>query len=393
MSKTKLIALLGGLGCVLAAAVICLVVLLTGDAGKVQPAGSSDVTADSAPEAPAPESPGSEEAKPVERPLTGDPVTYIGRFKALSDGRMRCSWSNSTVVAGFEGTGIAVNLSSSAGEDYVNVSVDDGEPVVLAITNRTERYVLAEGLEPGIHHVRIAKRLEGSKSYLTFSGFDYLDGTAAPTPAPRERRIEVIGDSITAGYGNEGPDDWSGFKNVEENAGITYGALAAESLDAEATIIGWSGMGLHQDLGGGTTLLMPEIYQRTIGTASAADWDFRQNIPDAVVVNLGTNDFASSVDPKAFEASYVEFIHFIREKYPDAAILCVIGTIRYDAWNAIKSAVETVNGEGDANVYSFAFTPASTLGEPNGTDGHPSAQTHARMAEELSGEIRRICGW
>jgi len=39
------------------------------------------------------------------------------------------------------------------GEDYVNVSVDDGEPVVLAITNRTERYVLAEGLEPGIHHV------------------------------------------------------------------------------------------------------------------------------------------------------------------------------------------------------------------------------------------------
>ena len=103
MSKTKLIALLGGLGCVLAAAVICLVVLLTGDAGKVQPAGSSDVTADSAPEAPAPESPGSEEEKPVERPLTGDPVTYIGRFKALSDGRMRCSWSNSTVVAGFEG--------------------------------------------------------------------------------------------------------------------------------------------------------------------------------------------------------------------------------------------------------------------------------------------------
>lgn len=123
-------------------------------------------------------------------------------------------------------------------------------------------------------------------------------------------------------------------------------------------------MGLHQDLGGGTTLLMPEIYQRTIGTASAADWDFRQNIPDAVVVNLGTNDFASSVDPKAFEASYVEFIHFIREKYPDAAILCVIGTIRYDAWNAIKSAVETVNGEGDANVYSFAFTPASTLVNP-----------------------------
>ena len=214
MSKTKLIALLGGLGCVLAAAVICLVVLLTGDAGKVQPAGSSDVTADSAPEAPAPESPGSEEEKPVERPLTGDPVTYIGRFKALSDGRMRCSWSNSTVVAGFEGTGIAVNLSSSAGEDYVNVSVDDGEPVVLAITNRTERYVLAEGLEPGIHHVRIAKRLEGSKSYLTFSGFDYLDGTAAPTPAPRERRIEVIGDSITAGYGNDGPDDWCGFNNV-----------------------------------------------------------------------------------------------------------------------------------------------------------------------------------
>ena len=62
-------------------------------------------------------------------------------------------------------------------------------------------------------------------------------------------------------------------------------------------------------------------------------------------------------------------------------------------YGLIIMRVETVNGEGDANVYSFAFTPASTLGEPNGTDGHPSAQTHARMAEELSGEIRRICGW
>lgn len=81
MSKTKLIALLGGLGCVLAAAVICLVVLLTGDAGKVQPAGSSDVTADSAPEAPAPESPGSEEEKPVERPLTGDPGDVYRTFQ------------------------------------------------------------------------------------------------------------------------------------------------------------------------------------------------------------------------------------------------------------------------------------------------------------------------
>lgn len=393
MSKTKLIALLGGLGCVLAAAVICFVVLLTGETGRVQPDGSSAVPTGNVSEAPASESPESEEEEPVERPLTGDPVTYIGRFKALSDGRMRCSWSNSAVVAGFEGTGIAVNLSSSASEDYVNVSVDDGEPFVLAVTNRTERYMLAEGLDPGIHHVRIVKRLEGSKSYLTFSGFDYLDGKAAPTPAPRERRIEVIGDSITAGYGNEGPDAWSGFKNAEENAAITYGALAAEALDAEATIIGWSGMGLHQDLGGGTSLLMPEIYQRTLGTASATDWDFSQNIPDVVVINLGTNDFASSVDPAAFEASYVEFIHFIREKYPDAAILCTIGTIQYNAWNSIKSAVETVNGEGDANVYSFAFTPASTLGEPNGTDGHPSAQTHARMAEELSSEIRRICGW
>lgn len=393
MAKTKLIALLGGLGCILAATIVCFAVLLIRDAGNTLPVSSSDAPTSSTPAETASEPSEEEEGDSVERPLTGDPVVYIGRFKELSDGRMRCSWSNSTVEAGFEGTGIAVSMSSSAKEDYVNVSIDDGEPFVLEISNRTASYVLAEGLEPGIHHVRIVKRVEGSMTYITFSGFDYMGGTAAPTPEPRTRHIEVIGDSITAGYGNEGPDAWTGFKNAEENAAITYGALAAEDLDAEATIIGWSGMGLHQDLGGNTGLLMPEIYQRTLGTATTTDWDFSQNVPDVVVINLGTNDFASSVDPAAFKASYVDFIHFIRDKYPDAAILCTIGTIRYDAWNSIQSAVETVNGEGDANVYSFAFTPASTLGEPNGTDGHPSAQTHARMAEELSEEIRKICGW
>ena len=315
-------------------------------------------------------------------------VYYVGRFKEI-EGGFCCSWSGSSVIAGFEGHGISVRLKSTEEDDAVNVSVDGETPYVLNLESGKESYVIAEGLSFGKHSLRIEKRIEGKESVLTFYGFDYMGGIPVKIPEPSNIAIELIGDSITAGYGNEGSIDKPGFRHAEENAAKTYGALAAKQLGAEAVIIGWSGMGVYRDLGGGSKHLMPELYLRTLSEENEK-WNFNEYIPRAVVVNLGTNDFAGTKDlnTSEFVDTYISFIREIRALYPKTAILCVMGTIIYEPAPYVKIAVEKLNASGDKNVYYYAF--GKNENEPIGADGHPSSVTHARMANEREAQIRKI---
>ena len=314
-------------------------------------------------------------------------VYYVGRFKEI-EGGFCCSWSGSSVIAGFEGTGISVKLKSTAADDAVNVSVDKEAPYVLNLESDKESYVLADGLALGKHSVRIEKRIEGKESVLSFLGFDYMGGAPAEAPEPSNIAIEIIGDSISAGYGNEGSIDIPGFRHSEENAAKTYGALAAKQLGAEAVIIGWSGMGVYRDLGGGSQHLMPELFLRTL-SEEKEKWNFKDYTPIAVVINLGTNDFAGTknLNTSEFVDTYIDFIREIRALYPETAILCVMGTIIYEPAPYVQEAVERVNASGDKNVYYYAF--GKDENEPIGADGHPSSVTHARMAKELEEQIRK----
>ncbi len=48
------------------------------------------------------------------------------------------------------------------------------------------------------------RRTEASFNETTFNGFDVPEGAYLPGPPVPTRRLEVIGDSISAAYGNEG---------------------------------------------------------------------------------------------------------------------------------------------------------------------------------------------
>ena len=89
----------------------------------------------------------------------------------------------------------------------------------------------------------------GPDAFLTFVGF-LTDGTAAPASAPRARRIELIGDSISAGYGSRGSAALA--KNfgcpVNDNTSgnyWTYNWAIAEHFLADIIPIAWSGKGMY----------------------------------------------------------------------------------------------------------------------------------------------------
>ena len=333
-----------------------------------------------------------------EKKLSDETVRMIGRFRDRGEGRFQFAWPGSTIEGGFRGTEIAVRLKIAKSptantEDYVQVIVDDGEPFVLKVESGVEEYMLASGLPDGVHRVTLVKRTETLVGILEFQGFSYLSGEAAFLPQGKSRRIEIYGDSISAGYGNDADGSvHTGFSAAQENAYMTYGMIAARNLEADCTLLAVSGMGMYQDLGG---VVQPEDFfakfGRTILSTSAAKWKFEPK-PDAVIINLGTNDFASRVDPALYRRKYRHAIEEIRAVYPDAAILCCMGTISYGASASIQTVVDECVGQGDDRISFYAFEPIRPE-DGIGVDGHPSGKTHQAMAEELTAVLREKLGW
>jgi lysophospholipase L1-like esterase len=58
-------------------------------------------------------------------------------------------------------------------------------------------------------------------------------------------------------------------------------------------------------------------------TASSPAWDFSRYTPDAVIINLGTNDKSHGVSGNDFQNTYVSFIRTVRGKFPRASIFAL----------------------------------------------------------------------
>jgi lysophospholipase L1-like esterase len=205
--------------------------------------------------------------------------------------------------------------------------------------------------------------------------------------------MEIIGDSITAGYGDEGVSPCS-FSAETENHFLTYGAVAARSVGAELHTVAWSGKGIVYNYGDDMTEPLPDLYDRTIATEGAA-WDFSWQ-PDVVVINLGTNDFSTDNDPpqELYVGHYVDFLAHLRDVYPGAFILIVAPSL-YGAEVALVEGylldvVAQRQAAGDPDV---AFADINVTWDGSGCDGHPNVATHAGMADRLVEQLQLHLGW
>src|SRR5262249_41999742 len=138
--------------------------------------------------------------------------------------------------------------------------------------------------------------------------------------------------SISCGYGDEG-NPMCTFSADTENHYLTYEALAARKLGADLVTVAWSGKGVVCNYGDGPnscTDPMPPLWDRTLPSSNGSTWDFSWK-PDVVIINLGTNDFSTDVDPSElqFTAAYESFLRHIRSKYADAYILCTVGPLLF----------------------------------------------------------------
>lgn len=340
-------------------------------------------------------------------------LRYVGRFDCSDPAGPTFAYPAVALHARFTGDALDLRLADhgrgGTSTNYFDVSLDGQPTFRLEVTPSREVYELARGLPPGEHTVAIVKRTESAPGGKSNSGKGEVLGlrlrdgaTLLPVISP-PRRLEVIGDSITCGYGNELSTTDPGsahYTSRNSNANLSFGALAARALDAEYVAVAYSGRGISRNYAGGAGPTLPQLYLRTLpDEQTGAPWDVTRLVPDVVVINLGTNDFSTpGVDRAAFRARYTEFLAALRGYYPRAPFVATVGPMLTDAYppgaqaltNAqadVKEVVQARHAAGDSRVYFFAFTPQTS---PFGEDWHPTVATHQRMAAELVPFLRDL---
>ncbi len=339
-------------------------------------------------------------------------VKLIGRT-AVNDGILWLALSASGIEFTYNGTGFGMNV---IGDSMVSQGKDkqarfavyvDGERIAdEQVTEAEKLYEFTTSDEDKLTTVKILKLSEAAESTMGL-GKITVTGTDVQPTAEKELKIEFIGDSITCGYGVDDEVKENHFSTSTEDATKAWAYKAAQKLDADYSLVSYSGHGIVSGYSGDgnkvTSQLVPSIYEKFaksygnydgVFSVSTVTWDFSKFQPDFVVINLGTNDasYCGADKEKAAEYAdaYAEFLKVVREHNPDAHIICALGVMGDSLYSSVKIAVEKYTSEtGDTKVSHLRLTPQ------NGSTGyaadwHPTEATHEIASDELVAEIERI---
>lgn len=350
-----------------------------------------------------------------------DSVRLHGRcFLDRASDVLYFNWSCSTVEFIFSGTQLSAGLRAFCGQEFegppspdapsrptwpwLAVFLDDQDTPArkFEITSADEAWLLWQSAAPETHRIRLVKLTENYKSYLGLTGLT-MDGELLPVKPSDAGTLELIGDSITCGYGNLVLDPQRHFYSAEEDGWQSYGALAARALGLDWSCVSISGITGVRHADWMMPFAMEELYaftdrpgQEKLGLP-AESWDFAAHPKDYVVLNLGTNDctaiqFSPDREELArFPADYIRFLREIRRlNGPGTQIICALGSMNYFLWHEIAEAVAQYRRKsGDGRVHLLRFSPMHPL-DGAGADGHPSLETHRKMAAELAALLQTL---
>ena len=318
-------------------------------------------------------------------------LAYVGRWDRSDPAGPRSEWPATQIHLNLEGTALNVVL---AGAQAFQVVIDGTPARTITMLPGQSVYAVASGLAPGRHRIELCKRTEGWGGPVQVKGFQLPADAKLLDPPAFKHRLLFIGDSITAGYGNEAKSAEEHYSPANSNAWLAWGAVAARSLDAELTSLAISGSWLQAN--DQHKPVMPEVWVRTMPFTKAEPWDQSRFIPDAVVVNLGTNDKSKPIEEKPWKDAYTGLIGQLRSAFPAAHIFLCIGPMSHGPQGCIpefnKAIAADCAAKGDAKVHALALAIQKNA-DGIGADWHPSAKTHQLMAEAISAEIRTRLGW
>lgn len=336
-------------------------------------------------------------------PQTSESIQYFGRWDKGADA-YRCAQGATYIKANFTGTSLYADLTGP--NDWWRVSIDGGE--FRRFRPRGAKTMLAENLQPGQHSVLLVRSTEGYMGLSEFRGFILEDGAVLTTPDPlKERRLEFVGDSITAGAKNDGAPN-KPYNNTEDND-MAFGPQLARLLDADYSVLGKSGEGVIHNWAEswpGHEVHTADRYQWVFYSDKFSPenkaWDTKDFPVDGVVIAIGTNDFSDTErkpTEEEFTAGYKNLVETVRRMNPEAEIICTEPVPSWVGENVrqwISSVVDGFNAAGDTRVHYIALNADGPLLEESdyaGDSTHPLKDGSKKIAAYLKDKVAKIMGW
>lgn len=329
-------------------------------------------------------------------PANDKRIEYTGRTQITQQG-VSYDWSGVYARIRFEGKSIAIKCSDTHG-DWFNVWIDKEmspkEDDKIFVNSKDTTITLAENLRKGTHQIILQKRTEGEQGTFTLHAI-ITDKNLLPANSRKKRHIEFIGDSYTCGYGTESVSRSEPFRPETENCNLTYAAITARYFDADFTLISHSGQGVarnYDDFEIGYN--MPERYGQTFDMNKEIKWTPKENIPDIVVIYLGTNDFSTEKQPwmETFSRKYTILLEKIKNNYgAGIPIICMASRANPLLYEYVKN---TCLKCGWKNISYFGLENSVHNNDSDlGASWHPNYNGHKKVASCLIPYISTITGW
>ncbi len=326
-------------------------------------------------------------------------LQYYGRIDFEDMESPEFVYPSSSIRIKVSGSYLRIKISNKCAywDNWLGVIID-GKQEKVKLPKEEGQIVLslAENMEDKLHDILIFKRQDSCHTFR-FYGFEVEDGAKIEAPdAMPKRRIEVYGDSVSAGEVSEaveytGKED-PNHNGEYSNSYYSYAWMLARKLNA----------GIHNISQGGIALLpgtgwfmepdyigMEEVYdkiqyQPLLGKPKP--WDFAQYTPHVVLVAIGQNDshpedyMADDYDCEKslrWRRHYKTFIEKLRDIYPKSVIILATTILNHHA-NWDKSIEEISLELQDSKIFYFKYSNNGC-----GTPGHIRISEAEQMAEEL----------
>ncbi len=291
--------------------------------------------------------------------LTDPNIHYIGRWDKSDPNEYHSYWSGAYLRTKFSGTSVQIDL---AGGTTLAVCIDGEVPRTVSGVGLI--HLNASPLRAGDHNLQVGSA--GQNEEVLFKKL-VLDAGAKTEPSPERPVIEYIGDSITMGNHSYSWDsaEMLGCDHVQ----IAFSARALTTGYGCAT----DKAGLDQQF-----FLLKNFNH--LDEKPPVPWNFSYT-PNVVVINLGQNDQCGQEPQDVFHKSFVDFVHKLREKYPQVPI-AAMRPFGGPFANPIKSAVDELTAAGDAHIIYVDTT--GWLDKDDYVDGvHPHFYGSFKAAHRL----------
>lgn len=331
--------------------------------------------------------------------------TYMGRIDGTDPSMPLFIYAGSMVKVKFTGTIAGVFIKNVSMSEYSSVGyLIDGVQgkIDLSQQGEEEYYQLADNLEDKEHELVVFKR-QAAANYFYFCGIGISkDGDVSKTAPLPDFKLEVYGDSVSAGevvenIYYEAHSDPENHKGVYDNAWFSYTLSLSRKLNAQIHNCSQGGISLFDKTGyfygpdhlTGLETTYDKLSYVPYAPMGLTKWDFGRYTPDLVIIAIGQND--ASPDPDClsnpeykakWQAKYSEILRDLQSKYGEKTRFLLITTVlMHDkCWdNAIDEIAESF-GE---NVHHYMFKRNGAA-----TPGHPRITEQEEMAGELNTYIR-----